>query len=38
MHLRASVATHGFVGREVLIVDVITDWIAGKPVPKEIGR
>ena len=24
--------------REVLVVDVITDWIAGKPVPKEIGR
>jgi len=31
-------AAHGFVGREVLVVDVITDWIAGKPVPKEIGR
>jgi hypothetical protein len=31
-------AAHGFVGRELLVVGVITDWIAGKPVPKEIGR
>ena len=31
-------ASPRFVGREVLIVDVITDWIAGKPVPREIGR
>jgi pimeloyl-ACP methyl ester carboxylesterase len=31
-------AAHGFVGRELLVVGVIADWIAGKPVPKEIGR
>jgi pimeloyl-ACP methyl ester carboxylesterase len=30
-------AAHGFVGRELLVVGVIADWIAGKPVPKEIG-
>ena len=22
----------------LLVVDLITDWIAGKPVPKDIGR
>jgi hypothetical protein len=31
-------SAHGFVGRELLVVGVIADWIAGKPVPKEIGR
>ena len=29
-------AAHGFVGRELLVVGVIADWIAGKPVPKEL--
>jgi pimeloyl-ACP methyl ester carboxylesterase len=33
-----SLAAHGFVGRELLVVGVIADWIAGNPVPKEIGR
>ena len=31
-------APHGFFGRERDVVAVIADWIAGKPVPKEIGR
>jgi pimeloyl-ACP methyl ester carboxylesterase len=29
-------AAHGFVGRELLVVGVIADWIAGKPVPKQL--
>jgi pimeloyl-ACP methyl ester carboxylesterase len=29
-------AAHGFVGRELLVVGVIADWIASKPVPKEL--
>ncbi len=33
-----ALAPHGFFGRERDVVAVIADWIAGKPVPKEIGR
>lgn len=29
-------AAHGYVGRELLVVGVIADWIAGKPVPKQV--
>jgi len=29
-------AAHGFVGRELLVVGVIADWIAGKPVPTQL--
>jgi pimeloyl-ACP methyl ester carboxylesterase len=29
-------AAHGFVGRELLVVGVIADWIAGKPVPRQL--
>lgn len=32
----AGLAAHGYVGRELLVVDVIADWIAGKPVPKRV--
>ncbi len=31
-----ALAAHGFLGREREVVDVIADWIAGKPVPKEV--
>jgi pimeloyl-ACP methyl ester carboxylesterase len=31
-------APHGFFGRERDVVAVIADWVAGKPVPTEIGR
>jgi pimeloyl-ACP methyl ester carboxylesterase len=29
-------AAHGYVGRERDVVGVIADWIAGKPVPKQV--
>jgi pimeloyl-ACP methyl ester carboxylesterase len=29
-------AAHGYIGRELLVVGVIADWIAGKPVPKQL--
>ena len=29
-------AAHGYVGREREVVGVIVDWIAGKPVPKQL--
>jgi pimeloyl-ACP methyl ester carboxylesterase len=29
-------AAHGYVGRERAVVGVIADWIAGKPVPKQL--
>lgn len=29
-------AAHGYVGRELLVVGVIADWIAGKAVPKQL--
>lgn len=29
-------AAHGYVGREREVVGVIADWIAGKPVPKQL--
>ena len=29
-------AAHGYLGREREVVGVIADWIAGKPVPKEL--
>lgn len=30
-------SAHGFLGKERDVAAVITDWIAGKPVPKQIG-
>ncbi|PYM45409.1 MAG: hypothetical protein DME16_17615 [Candidatus Rokuibacteriota bacterium] len=27
-------AAHGFLGRERQVIQVIADWIAGRPVPK----
>src|SRR6266508_882485 len=29
-------AAHGFLGREREVVGVIADWVAGKPVPKQV--
>jgi pimeloyl-ACP methyl ester carboxylesterase len=29
-------AAHGYLGREREVVAVIADWIAGKPVPKQL--
>ena len=29
-------AAHGYIGRERAVVGVIADWIAGKPVPKQV--
>ena len=31
-----ALAAHGFLGREPDVVSVIADWIAGKPVPKQV--
>jgi pimeloyl-ACP methyl ester carboxylesterase len=31
-----ALAAHGFLGRELDVVAVIADWIAGKPVPKQV--
>jgi pimeloyl-ACP methyl ester carboxylesterase len=31
-----ALAAHGFLGRERDVVGVIADWIAGKPVPKQV--
>jgi len=31
-----ALSAHGFVGRERAVVGVIADWIAGKPVPKQL--
>ena len=30
----ARAAAHGFLGRERQVIQVIADWIAGRPVPK----
>lgn len=32
-----AMSAHGFLGKEGDVVAVITDWIEGKPVPKQIG-
>jgi pimeloyl-ACP methyl ester carboxylesterase len=29
-------AAHGYLGREAQVIQVIADWIAGRPVPKEV--
>jgi len=29
-------AAHGYLGRERPVIQVIADWIAGRPVPKEV--
>ena len=29
-------AAHGYLGRELQVIQVIADWIAGRPVPKEV--
>ena len=31
-----ALAAHGYLGRERDVVGVITDWVAGKPVPKQL--
>jgi pimeloyl-ACP methyl ester carboxylesterase len=31
-----ALAAHGYLGREREVVGVIADWIAGKPVPKQV--
>ena len=33
-----AMSYHGFLGREDQVVRVIADWIAGKPVPAQIGN
>jgi hypothetical protein len=33
-----AMSYHGFLGREDQVVQVIADWIAGKPVPAQIGN
>lgn len=33
-----AMSHHGFLGREDQVVQVIADWISGKPVPAQIGN
>jgi hypothetical protein len=33
---RAAGGSHGYLGRERAAVGMIADWIAGKPVPKQL--
>jgi pimeloyl-ACP methyl ester carboxylesterase len=33
-----ALSSHGFYGVEQPVVRVITDWLAGKPVPERIGK
>jgi hypothetical protein len=33
-----ALSHHGFYGLEQPVVRVITDWLAGKPVPERIGK